>query len=202
MSGVACCISGQRKREFKPVRQQNITHENLGTYTILLGYQFQWLIILSWNFYICFYVWVLPFTFQCLKLVPCFLSCCRAPLSLALPSWNSPLNSPTIYWWMLMRSPEPSLPQEKQLQLAKPLLRWQMLQSLMILLFLYWICPSVSMSRLHWGAQTWTQCTRCVSLMQSVSHSSCWWCFSSCSPGFYGLVCFWGTAHDMSWYHL
>lgn len=47
--------------------------------------------------------------------------------------------------------------------------------------------PSGRCSHLYWGAQHWSQCSRCglASAEQRgrIRPSSCWWCSSRCSPG-------------------
>lgn len=58
-----------------------------------------------------------------------FLVLLQGTTELGSASLNSPLNSPINYLCILIRPPEHSLPQERQFQLAQPLLRWQMLQS-------------------------------------------------------------------------
>ena len=57
--------------------------------------------------------------------------------------------------------PEPSLLQAEQSQLPQPFTIGAMLQSLHHLCALRWTLSSTSMFLLYWGAQNWTQHSRC-----------------------------------------
>jgi len=57
--------------------------------------------------------------------------------------------------------PKPSLLQAEQSQLSQPFLMGEGSSPLIIFVASYWTLSSMPVSLLYWGAQNWTQCSRC-----------------------------------------
>lgn len=63
-----------------------------------------------------------------------------------------------------------------------------MLHALIILVALHWTCSSISVSLFYWGAQEWTQHSRCVPRGEGSLSLACWW-----HPSWYSPGCFWSA---------
>lgn len=80
---------------------------------------------------------------------PCFLSCCRAPLSFALPSFYSALNHPINYSCILIKPPELLFPRINSFSLLSLFSGDKCSSPLMILVSLHWICNRCALDPVH-----------------------------------------------------
>lgn len=108
----------------------------------------------------------------------CILFCCWGPL-LSMWAPSSLLSHQVL---IHMDRVSLSLLQGEQSQLSQPLVYVKCSKPFIITLDICWIHPTMPMSLLHWGAQSWTQHSMCISLVLSKEEGSllsvCWQCVS------------------------